>query len=192
VSSHAPRSSSLDEPRVFGALLLDQQAVLKRVLGEETFTRAMARLSGTARVEYEELMTISTCSLTTARAIFVVCATETGVRPEDLQTKVVGLATERTFGTLWRFLLRLTSDEALITRTPLIYARIYDGGAMTARMVEPRRGELVMSGWRQVHDLDGHSLSRGVEKVLELAGRKNVVVTWTRRSGGALFDVRWA
>ena len=46
----------------------------------------------------------------------------------------------------------MTSDEALIKRTPLIYARSRNTGQLSSRLVAPQHSEVQLSGWPEVSD----------------------------------------
>jgi hypothetical protein len=88
-------------------------------------------------------------------------------------------------------LLRLSSDEALIKRTPMIYSRSRNVGELSARIVEPGRAELKLTEWPEITDRQMRSVGVGIESVIALTGRRSVQMRCTRTASGAVFDLRW-
>jgi hypothetical protein len=93
--------------------------------------------------------------------------------------------------TVWRALLRLTTDNALITRTPVIFSRSYNRGRLTASIPVPGRGEITLDEWPDAPEWPLRATRIGVETVLRLAGRKDVRVVAERRPQGAFFLATW-
>jgi len=178
--------------RVSGAVVRDQHKVMEETFGAAVVARAVEGLEPDTRREYEAVLPVSWCSVDTANAVIRAVARELGRTPSDLQRQVARLGVERTLSTVWRLLLRVTSDDALVRRTPVIYGKTYDRGEFTSRIVAPGRAELTLAGWPAMPELDMESLGVAVETVLELAGRRAVRVTWERRSSGAFYVATWS
>lgn len=179
------------EPRISGAVLLDQHRVMEAIVGKGVVADAMKRLAEEQRREYQSLIPVSWCSITTANAVIVAVAAEAGRTPSALQAAIVRTGVERTLRSLWRILLRFTSDDALIARTPLLYSKTYDRGELRGRMAYPGRAEIDLLGWPGVPQLDVEGLATGIETVLRVAGRKEVKVNWDRREDGVFFVATW-
>jgi len=178
-------------PRVSGALLRDQHPFMVAIAGQAAMDRALASLEPAAREEYESMVSISWCSITTVTAVAHAVAREANLDVTEMKRQVIRAGAQKTLNTLWRFLLRHTSDEALMRRMPIIYTKTYDSGQLTARMVGPGHAESVVSGWDYLPTLDGDALGYGAQTVLELAGRTDVKVKWIRVPGGARYDAYW-
>jgi len=93
--------------------------------------------------------------------------------------------------TLWRVLLRFTSAEALITRTPILYARARNIGRLEARTVAPGLAELTLTEWPGASERSIRTLAVSVETILTIAGRRNVKVGWRLTVDGAAYRVSW-
>lgn len=98
---------------------------------------------------------------------------------------------ERAYRNIWRMLLRLTSDSALVSRTPVIYAKSYDRGRLVASIPFSGRGEVELLDWPDVPDWPIRGTEAGIETGLRIAGRRNVRVESTRTRTGASFHVTW-
>jgi hypothetical protein len=97
-----------------------------------------------------------------------------------------------TFRTVWRMLIRFTSDEALVSRTPLLYARTYDTGRLEAEVRGPGEAVLTLTGWPRVPLFVRRGLCVGISTVLGLAGRRDVTIRDFESRDGAVFKVRWS
>jgi hypothetical protein len=182
---------SFVEPRVSGAVLLDQHRVMEEIAGKDVVKAAMAKLDPEQRSEYESLLPVSWCSVTTANAVVTAVARECGRNASALQAEVVRVGVERTLKSIWRIILRFTWDDALISRTPMIYSKTYDRGELKAKMAYPGRAEVDLVGWPTVPQLDIEGLATGIETVLRVAGRRDVKVNWERRPGGVFYVATW-
>ncbi len=164
---------------------------MKELAGAERMEAAIASLSSESRREYEALMPMSWMPVDTAHAVIEAVAREMGRPVSSLHAQVVRIGVERTFKSLWRVILRFTTDKALVSRTRLIYTKTYDRGSLSSDIVRPGRAELVLSDWVDAPKLDLEGLAIGVETVLKVAGRRNVKVNWERRPDGAFYVATW-
>jgi hypothetical protein len=110
--------------------------------------------------------------------------------PMQLHRKVVELGIIRTLS-LWRVLVRQASDEFLIRKTHLVWTKTFDRGEVAAKIAEPGRAEIVVTGWNQIPDFDAEGVAAGIESILKVAGRKDVHVIWELQLGGARFIAIW-
>jgi hypothetical protein len=182
-----------DSPRVFGALLVPQRAALVSRVGEAAFARAVASLPRVVREEYEALREDTWCRSETIKELNAAVAREAGVDARELVAATVHEAITGTVARIWRALLVMNSDDALLGRTPRFYARSYDRGSLTAARVGPGHSELVLDGWPDVPDLHAVAIAAGVRAVLMLAGRRHTRVVFRRNAELELvhFDVTW-
>jgi hypothetical protein len=88
-------------------------------------------------------------------------------------------------------LIRLTSDEALVRRTPAYYSRAFNIGTLASTIPEPGRVSLTLSGFPGAPDFSLRGVAWGIETVMTVAGRKNVRVVYTRTGDGASFNGTW-
>ena len=191
ISGVHERPSESEAPMLAGQAVLDSRWAFERVIGHDALTRALATLPEEIREEYVRATPLRWVSYTTMRAVHDAYARETGEPIERLLDRALPLALERSFTTVWRLLLRFTSDEALIVRTPLLYSRTRSRGTMSARLERPGVGINEVTGWGSIPARDIHALTVSIRAFLTLAGRENVTVVGERTSGGARFRVTW-
>jgi hypothetical protein len=177
-------------PKISGAVMLDNRRAMVDLLGQERMDQALSTLPAEWREEYLGLLPVSWCSIEISRAVLFAAAAVAGEAPRDFQRKVVRAGIERTARTVWKPLLRVVSDEALLKRTPLLYGKTYNKGEL-AVVFGAARAEFFLTGWPGIPDSEADGLSVGIETVLEISGRKETSVTWERFADGARFLATW-
>ena len=179
------------EARVSGQVVRDQLAVYEHKLGRDAIARALSRLAADERREIEELLPISWIRCATWTKAVMSFATEAGRAPMELDAEIVNAGLEKTFNTVWRVLLRFTTDEALMKRTSQLWRKTFDTGAMVAEFPGKNRAKLTVTEFPDLHDLDVQGTAIAIKKVLELGGRKKVTVRHRRTSDGVVFEAAW-
>lgn len=179
------------EPRTAGALIVDQLRIMEDLVGEAVVRRALDRLPADVREEVDQAMPISWLRVTAMEQVYVAIAEEAGMDPDALHDEVGRVGVRKTFHTFWRLLLRFTSDKALVTRTPLMFAKAFDTGRLAARIPEPGVGEISLTQWPGVPKWVVDGTATAIETVLELAGRRDPTVTWERTDDGAALHATW-
>jgi hypothetical protein len=174
-----------------GAAMHDGLRTLEEVVGTEAMMAARALLSAEQRAELDDATAMTWVRVTTGTALFDAAARVVGRDPEALVDDVTRRAIERTFKTVWRMLLRFTSVEALIRRTPMIYARARNVGSLTARMVKPGLAEISLTGWSDVSSRQLRVLGIGIQAAVQVAGRRDVTIAHSPTLEGWRFDLRW-
>lgn len=185
------RPTGPDVPRMSGALVLEHRRMLSDILGPERFARVLETLPADVRREYDEITPVTWPAVRTAELVMRLAAAELGRDFVELHEHVARSGVEKTLTTLWRLLLRFTSDEALVARTPRIYARALNRGELVPRIVAPGHAEIRIAGWPDIPDFSVRGVRIAIETVLRLAGREEVVVTAERRPDGPYFLARW-
>jgi hypothetical protein len=175
---------------VFGAVLLEQRRVMKRVVGEDTFRRGLEAVAAEQRSEYEAVSLLSWCRATTATAVTRAVALEAGRMPEAFMRDVVVAGFGMVLRTLWRILMTNSTDEALIRRAGRLYSKTVDKGVLKVLEHSPGLVVLDVLGWPEVDDLDIVALTAGVEAALLSAGRTCVDVRAERTEHGARLTAR--
>jgi hypothetical protein len=180
-----------DVPRLKGALILTQRKVMEEIVGADRLARALEKLPDEVRLAYEAVTPFTWFPAEWFNAVVAVVADEMGTEVLTFHAEVLRTSLERTFSLLWRAFLHITSDEALISRTPLFWSRSYTQGELTSRFKSYGEAEVTLRGWPEVPDIQIQAVRKGIETVMKLAGRKWVKVTSERRPSGALFHVTW-
>jgi len=180
-------STEASVPRMTGALVLEQRRALESIAGAGSVLAAIAAIDAALRDEYTAMMPVSWVRYTVPEAVLDAVATAHRRPMPALHEECARLAVDRTFKTLWRLALRVTSDQALVGRTPSIFSRTYDRGKMTSRIVSPGHAEVVITELPGAPEFILRGSRVGIERVLSLAGRKDVRVTSTRQRDGGTF-----
>ena len=175
---------------MFGAVLLEQRCVMKRVVGEETYRRGLLAVTPEQRSEYEALSLLGWCRASTATAVTRAIALEAGRVPEAFVREVVVAGFGMVLRTLWRILMTNATDEALVRRAGRLYSKSVDKGALKVVQHSPGLIVLEVSGWPEIHDLDIVALTAGVEAAFLSAGRATVTLTAKRTDEGAQLTAR--
>ena len=181
----------MKEVRVSGAAMRDQNAVLEELLGRPLMDRALLRLRIEQREELVTVLPISWIRVTTAIALINAAGAECGEDPLRLHERVVRRSLERTLTTVWRLVLRFTTDAMLFSRAPVMYAKSHDAGVLSAPDVQAGRAICTLTGWPDVPKMSLQGIAIGMETALRLGGRKEPVVRYERRPDGAVFIATW-
>jgi hypothetical protein len=171
--------------------MLGFQEAIGRLFGAGVVKRGLARLDPAERAQLETLTTVGWVPVTTLAHAVDEWSSEAGVSDHELTVRGVRESTRSTFTTVWRVLLHFTTDEALVTRAPLLYSRTRNAGTLTVTSYTARDAQLVLTRWRDPTDRQLLSLAVSFETVLELTGREPARCTFKRTQDGGAFRLRW-
>jgi|RhiMethySRZTD1v2_1073278.scaffolds.fasta_scaffold07230_2 hypothetical protein len=180
-----------DPPCISGTLACSLRDVVKDLLDARAVASAMLRLPADVRTAYETAQPIGWVPLEVMEQTFEALANELGTSVAELHERVARRSIDLTMRTFWRLFLRVTTDGALVSRAPSIYARSYNRGRLESRITTPGRGETRLLDWPQAPEWPLRGTRIGIEVSLGIAGRRNVQATCTRTPTGALFIVTW-
>jgi len=180
-----------DPPSLAGALACSLREVVEDVVGSREVLRALEAVPPDVRQQYLEVTAVGWISIDTMEEVFRAIAVQAGRTVADLHAEVARISIERTMRTLWRMLLRLTTDRALVSRTPAIFDRSYNRGRLEAVIPEPGRGVITLSDWPDVPEWPIRATQIGIETVLRVAGRRDVRVEAHRTPTGAQYLASW-
>ncbi len=187
----SPMKPAEEEPMLSGQATLDFRWACEQVIGSEATERAIASLPESARRRYGELTPLTWVDYETVRLANDAFAREGERTIDALYEEVIPRAMERSFRTVWRLLIRLTTDRALIARTPLIYQRTRSRGTMISEIVGPGKARVQVTDFHDIPDRDVTALGISIAALLRIAGRSDVKVHGRRAPGGANWTVRW-
>jgi len=177
--------------RISGAVVLDQRAAYEHRLGSDFIERALNQLTEEERRAFAELLPISWIEIDAWNKIVMAFAAEAGRDVLELDAEIVGFGIERTFRGVWKVLLRITTDDAILSRAPMIWSKTFDTGHLAMRMIEKGHAELEVRGFPGALDLNLQGIGISTKRVLELGGRKDVKLTYTRTPTGVIYQATW-
>ena len=180
-------------PRFKGAVWLDELEHMRSAYGDVAVDAALASLPQAQREELAQILPISWVDVTPVMACKNAVAREVGMSSDDLQRTVVRAGVKRTVRGFWRLLVRKLWDDALAKRLPILYSRTFEFGELRVEHLREGEASLRLVGWTDIHSYDALGLATGLQTILEVAGRRNVKVSWEPANKGAetLFHVRW-
>lgn len=178
-------------PSLSGPLACGLRDVAAELVGAEVVERALGRVSDGVRDRYQTATAIEWMPIEVMEAAFSAIASEIGSDVASLHERVATVSVERTFRTVWRVLLRLTTDRALVSRTPSVFARSYNRGRLVAEIPKPGLGEITLHDWPNVPAWPLRATRIGIGTVLRLAGRADVRVEPARTPTGARYVATW-
>jgi hypothetical protein len=176
---------------ISGASVLVQLQLVEAALGPTQFATLMARLAPDDRARLDGLTPVGWVPIALSDRLLAAAADVAGRAPDAFRDEIVGASTAQNFKTVWRVLLAVTSDAALVSRAGAMIHRVYDRGEVHVRMVAPGHAELVVSRWPSIPDRALHGMRIAIQKVLELARRRDVRAAAARTPDGARYDLRW-
>jgi len=182
------------EPSISGIGIINSRQSLEELAGKDVVEKALDQLSEADREQYVSVTPASWLPVRIADEVQRAVAREAGVGVDEFVEFVRAFShrgVARMLGTVWKLLLKVTSDQALIERAPELHARTYNVGRLSASVGSPGHGTAVLEEWPTVSDEQMIGIAAGVEAVLQEAGRKGVVVRWKRTADGAEYTLAW-
>ena len=167
------------------------RAVVEEQFGTAPIERALTRVAPDVRAEYEQLSSIAWVRASTDYIVHDAIAAVLGREPLAFHEQTLRTAMARSFKTIWRVLLRLTSDEALVVRVPGIYRRTRNVGQMVVNASARGSAELALIQYPAIVSRDIRSIGVGLEVVLSLTGRTAARAAARPTADGAIFTVTW-
>ena len=181
----------MSEPTISGALITQHRAILVELVGEAVLARALAKLTPADREALEGATSLSYIPIRAADAMYRAIGHESGRDYVHLHEQVSRTAVDRALKTIWRLLLRFTSDEALVARTPVIFTKAFPQGVLVSRITGPGRAEIRVESWPNMPEYAIRGTRIAVESVLRLAGRSNVKTTSETTPTGCVYQTSW-
>jgi hypothetical protein len=180
-----------DRPSVSGTLVCGLLQAGHELVGAEAVARGLSALAPGIRAHVADAIPGQWVPIASAEEAFR-CIAEAANRDwPALHAELARHTVERAYRTFWRMLLRLTTDGALVSRTPVIFAKSYNRGRLVASILFPGRGEVELVDWADAPDWPIRGTQAGIETGLRIAGRRNVRVESKRTQTGASFHVTW-
>ena len=183
--------SGEDLPKMAGIVVQQHLEAFAELYGKDTLDQALAALDEADRGELTMVVAPGWVSMPALESFYEVSAGLVGRTAAQVHASASGRAMEKRLRTLWKIILRFTSDEALVQRTGMLFSKTYSRGRLTTESIGGGRATVRLSGWPDAPDLVVRGVKVGIGVVLRAAGRRHVEATATRTPDGALFEARW-
>ncbi len=178
-------------PALSGALYLSTDKVFRQVVGDEAVDQAFASLSREQQGILESAVPAAWIPFAVVDAYYEAIARSAQRDLMPLFSEVVRQGVSQTLRSVWKILIRFTTDRALLSRTPVIYKRGHSIGAIKTTIDAPGTATVVLSGWPGVPELRRLGVAVGIKAVMDVAGRRDVTVRYDGTDDGAIYHVRW-
>ncbi len=178
-------------PSITGLSARHVQWAICKLVGDGGFDASMGAITPEARACLSNARKASWVPIDAMGELFDAARAQSGLSEEELVGASIRMATERTMFGLFRALLRLTTDQALITRAPILWKRIRNIGRVEVTKHRRGGGVLEVHGWPEMSERSAYIVAVNIESVLRCAGRKDVTVDWTREANGARYEIDW-
>jgi hypothetical protein len=187
------RRSSMPPPNVpiegsmSGALMTTGREVTKELIGVPAYERALASVPRHVADEYRAVTPMTWVPLSIIEPVIHAMGDASGRDALDLQDEVSRITVDRSLRTIWRMFLRFTSNEALISRMPIIFSKSFNKGRIVTSFPRPEKAIIELLDWPNApaHVVRGTRV--GLETTLKAAGRHTARVSFERTRGGALY-----
>ena len=184
----------MTEPCLSGLTVINSRQSLEEIAGKDVVLRALEDLPDEEREQYLSIGPDSWLPVRIADEVQRAVAREAGIPVGEFAGFVRQFShrsVERMVSTVWKVLLRFTSDKALVERTPELFSKTYNVGRLAAAVEGPGQGTVTLDEWPDVSDEQMIGTAAGIEAVLQTAGRKNVQIRWQRTATGARYVATW-
>ena len=185
----------MDDPvyvEAAGAEVMCFREALEALEGHEAVGGAVATLPAEMRARLDELTPMSRVPVRLFTDLSDAVARGAHKSSDAVLERAARRAAERNLRSFFSAFLIFNTDEALLTRAPIIYARLRDTGHLTGRQVAERDAELRLTGWPEMDRRQIVLLAIFFETLLTLAGRLGPLCRFEATDDGALFRLTWS
>jgi hypothetical protein len=179
------------EPSLSGVNVMFVRELLLEKLGKDGLERLKAAMPADARQAYFEATSVDWVPVHYVNILNTRAAELLNMSVMEFTTTMARTSVERTLHTVWRILLRFTSDEAIVTRTPVFFTRSFNMGKLATEIQGSGMARIRLTEWPDAPQLTLVGIQVGIETVLRVAGRKEVRVNLHRTPEGAEFLATW-
>jgi hypothetical protein len=176
-----------DEPCMSGAVMTTGREMTKEIIGAAAYERALGSVPPHIAAEYRRVTPLSWVPLSIVEPVIEAMGHASGRDPLDLQDEVARRTLDRSLRSIWRVFLRLTSNEMLLSRVPVIYSKSYNRGRLVISFPRPERAVVELLDWPRAPQHIVRTTRVGLEVTFQAAGRGNARVSMERTANGAMY-----
>jgi hypothetical protein len=178
-------------PRISGTIACRVRDLIEERLGRERFDQFLQLLPPTAREATRVATMVDWIPVEQFNTVYPALARLTRRQANEVAEDLAREVVERTLSTVWRALLRFTTDSALLARAPVLYSKTFDTGSAKVLFEAQRRVRVVVTGWPGMPELSVLTLGTGIATVLKFAGRPNARLTHRLTKEGVEYSGSW-
>lgn len=178
-----------EPPMVAATLLRDQISLANEVYGADVVEAAMLDLSPEDAESLQTATALGWIPLSTTHAFHRALARAAGRDEVESLVHLVRAGTQRTFTTVWRMFLRLTSLKQMVRRGATVFHKTYNRGHVEVTLPNPETMRLTVTEWPGFPEYEAHALAAGLQSIIEVSGRKRTKVRWQLTSDGIVVNI---
>jgi hypothetical protein len=179
------------EETITGTMVRSHLEALRERVGTAAFEQVLSEMSTEQQEELGLVTPLSWVRIATLNDLYGRLGPLVGLSLEELHVEIASLVVGKAVTTVWRALLRLTTDDMLISRSPVLFKRAYQQGRLEVRRAAPGHAQIEVVEWPSMSDFAMRGLRVGIESTLRAAGRKHARGTARRTPGGAVLFFEW-
>ena len=172
-----------------GAVMTTGREVTRQIIGDAAYERALASVPPHVANEYRGVTSVTWVPLSVVEPVIMAMGHAAGRDPMALQDDVARTTVERSLRSIWRIFLRFTSNEAILSRVPIIFAKSYNRGRLVTSPVRDGRVQIELLDWPNAPTHILRNTRVGLEATFHAAGRTGAHVSLERTPNGALYVV---
>lgn len=167
------------------------RASMLALFGSAVMTAALAKVPAEARDEFTSFLTVGWVRSTTMESVVQAVAEQLGRTSDSVYDELMRHGAQRWFKLKWKLLLGLVGDEALVSRSAMVYAHTRNTGELRGKLIAPGRAELVLTDWPGVPARSARNFAIGIEMILLASGRVDPAVRFVASPEGGSFYCTW-
>ncbi|APR87186.1 hypothetical protein A7982_12535 [Minicystis rosea] len=172
-----------------GAVMTTGREVTRQLIGDAAYERALASVPPHIAAEYRRVTSVTWVPLSIIEPVIMAMGQAAGRDPFALQDDVARTTVERSLRSIWRIFLRFTSNDAILSRVPIIFSKSYSRGRLVTGTTRDGRTQVELLDWPNAPMHILRNTRVGLEATFHAAGRPNVHVSLERTPNGALYVV---
>ncbi|MEM9194983.1 MAG: hypothetical protein AAGF12_37745 [Myxococcota bacterium] len=179
------------DPRLGGSMVLQHRRVWNELLSVDRVDACLKTLAPKPRADLENATALSWVPFSSLEAAYAPLAAEVGESIPVLHSNVVRIGVERNAKTVWRILLRVTTDTAIWRRAPILFSKGYDRGKVEAEVTGPGAARMTVTEFRGMNPFIARGLGVAAESLLSVAGRRDPRAAVKPTTDGAVVHISW-
>lgn len=182
---------SIEDGALHGNIAIRHREGLRESVGGEAFRASLVALAEEHRSAVLSATPSGWVPVEAMQALYDAVARQVSRTPEELQFEIGSAIVERNVRSLWRMLLRLTSDAQLISQASILYSKTWNRGILEARLRGSGRASMTISNWPDIPAFTVRGVRTAIQTTMTALGRQDIRIATTENSEGVRYDIEW-